>query len=92
MTNIHRDSPRKKWLNTCDSPTERDVVLVVDENTKRGQWKMADVVKTYVRDDDLVRIFEAKFTDDHLLKRHVTKLVLRIRRNERLDFQWHQFC
>ena len=85
MMNIHRLSPRKKWSKTCDSLTERDVVLVMDENTKRGLWKMAEVVKTYVGNDDPVRVVEVKFSDGHLLKRPVTKLVLLMKRSERLD-------
>ena len=58
MMNIHRLSPPKKWSKTCDSLTEREVVLVVDENTKRGLWKMAEAVKTYVGNDDLAKVVE----------------------------------
>ena len=59
----------------------------MDENTKRGLWKMAEVVKTYVGNDDLVRVVEVKCSDGHLLKRPVTKLVLLMKRTGRLDVQ-----
>ena len=59
----------------------------MDENTKRGLWKMAEVVKTYVGTGDLVRVVEVKLSDGHLLKRPVTKLVLLMKRTEQLDIR-----
>ena len=64
------------------------VVLVIDENvvnTRRGSWRMAEVVATYTGDDNLVRIVDVKCADGNTLKRPITKLVPLINRAERMD-------
>ncbi|KAK6164999.1 hypothetical protein SNE40_023747 [Patella caerulea] len=87
MNNIQKLSPRDKWTNTRENLNRPngDIVLVVDENVKRGKWKLAEIINTYTGDDNLVRIVDVKFSDGNVLKRPVTKLVLLMKNEERLD-------
>ncbi|XP_070203690.1 uncharacterized protein [Littorina saxatilis] len=46
---------RRKWFHQKDVPKEDDVVLLMDEGTPRGSWKLARVKKVYPGHDGLVR-------------------------------------
>ena len=85
LASIHKLSPRHKWSDARENLVQRDIVLVIDENAKRGQWKMAEVVKTYIGDDNLVRVVDVKISNGQILKRPVTKLVLLMKNTERMD-------
>ncbi len=86
MMNIHKLSPRSKWNKETACLAVGDVVLVFDESLPSGCWKMAEVVNVYSGGDNLVRVVDIKFADGHILKRPITKLVLLMKYNERLDF------
>jgi hypothetical protein len=47
--------PRKKWFDKKDSLREGMVVILIDEATPRGTWKLALVQKVYPGRDGLVR-------------------------------------
>lgn len=85
MSNIHRLSPRHKWSKAKENLGKGDIVLIVEENTKRGQWKLAEIMKTYPGNDNLVRVVDLKLADGQSLKRPITKLILLLPRSERLD-------
>jgi hypothetical protein len=82
MASIHSLSPRYKWSAAKENLTKGDVVLVINENAKRGEWKMAQVTAVHAGEDDLVRVMEVKFTDGLVLKRPITKLVLLMKRSK----------
>ena len=85
ITCIQKLSPRPKWSNEEQSVKERDVVLIVDDKLKRGQWKMAEIVKLYPGGDDLVRVVDVRFANGQILKRPITKLVMLMKESERGD-------
>ena len=66
---------RKKWNQITRNIKVGDLVLVVDENTQRGDWPLARVMKTFPGKDDTVRECEVK-TKAGLYKKPVAKLAL----------------
>ena len=85
MTNIQKLSPCHKWSSARENLVKGDVVLVIEDNAARGQWKMAKVMEVYPGSDNLIRVVDVKRADGHVLKRPVTKLILFMKRDERLD-------
>ncbi|XP_041471192.1 uncharacterized protein LOC121420595 [Lytechinus variegatus] len=85
MDCIHKLSPRNKWQRSTENLEEGDIVLVIGDSKARGSWKMAEVVKCYPGQDDLVRIVDVKSTDRTIAKKPVTKLVSLMKRSERDD-------
>ena len=82
---IHKLSPRPKWHRSAENLEEHDVVLIIGEDKARGSWKMAEVVQLYPGKDDLVRVVDVKSADGVVAKRPVTKLILLMKKSERLD-------
>ena len=60
-------------------------MLIVDDNSKRSQWRMADVVETFPGKDNFVRVADIRLSDGNILKRPVTKLVILMKEFERMD-------
>lgn len=88
MQCIHKLSPRQKWETSGENLQEKDVVLVVNEDKKRGEWKMAEVERLLPGKDDLVRVvdhIDARFVNGTIDKRPLTKLILLMKQSERLD-------
>ena len=46
---------RKKWNEPKENFKVGDVVLLMDENFRRGQWPLAGVLEVFTSDDGLVR-------------------------------------
>lgn len=53
---------RSKWVTTRRDFKISDLVLLVDEKAKRGQWKLGRIVKVYKSDDDRIRSIRVKCT------------------------------
>ena len=51
---LHKLSPRQKQSREIDNLCAKDVVLVVDQNAKRGSWKLAEIAEVYPGEDGLV--------------------------------------
>ena len=66
---------RQKWLKPKPNLKIGDVVLIKDENTPRGVWPMARVVKTMPDNKGLVRRVLVK-TSRNILERPCDKLCL----------------
>ena len=66
---------RQKWATVRRNFRKGDLVLLVDDNCARGDWKMGRVVDVYTAQDGLVRSVQVK-TATSLLSRPVTKLCL----------------
>lgn len=66
---------RQKWSNTLRNLSPGDVVLVVDETVKRGQWPMARVLEVFKARDGLVRSAKVKTPTSELM-RPIHKLCL----------------
>ena len=66
---------RQKWTRASRNMTDGDIVLLVDSDVPRGQWKMGRVVKVIPSKDDLVRKVMVKTSTSTYL-RPVHKLVL----------------
>ena len=47
--------PQIKWFRTRENVHVDDLVLEVDRNHKRSQWKLARVIATYPGNDGLFR-------------------------------------
>ncbi|XP_072178154.1 uncharacterized protein [Diadema setosum] len=77
--------PRQKWQQSGDNVQEKDIVLVIGEDKKRGSWKMAEVVSVHPGEDSFVRVVEVKFADGTRATRPVIKLVDLLKRDERSD-------
>lgn len=58
---------------------------MIDEGERRGRWKMTEVVKTCVTDDDLVQVVDVRCADRNVLKRPITELILLVEADERSD-------
>ena len=75
-------SKRNKWLTTEENLEVGEVVLQLDPNAPRGQWKMAIVVEVHPGTDGKVRKCMIR-TNEGLYIRPVSKLVsLEFRTNE----------
>lgn len=71
--------PRQKLFKEEESVTTGDVVLVVEDNLKRGCWKTIKIAKTYLGEDIFVRLFDVKYADGNVFKRPITKLIIMIK-------------
>ena len=67
--------PRNKWYQARENLQIGDLVLELDNNHKRGKWKMAVVVRTYPGQDSLIRKVRIK-TKDREFDRSIHKLCL----------------
>ena len=66
--------PREKWTKESSAPSEDDVVLIVDDDLPRGQWRLGKVLETYPGRDGVVRSVLLKTSSGRELVRPVTKL------------------
>ena len=64
---------RHKWFSKEKNLKEEDVVIVIDPDARRRDWKVGRIVRTYPGADGLVRVVHVKF-GDKILKRPITKL------------------
>ena len=55
--------PRNKWFRTRENVHVDDLVLELDQNHKRSQWKLARIIVTYPGKDGLVRKARIKTQD-----------------------------
>ena len=67
--------PRKKWFGTSPNLEPGDLVLVGDDNVKRGKWPKAIVEECYPDRNGLVRRVRVR-TADAVLVRDIRKLYL----------------
>ncbi len=66
---------RKKWKTKQQNLAIGDVVLMIDSNQPRGQWKLGPIIKTFPGEDGLVRVVEVQ-ADTGIYKRAVHHLCL----------------
>ncbi|XP_071509981.1 uncharacterized protein [Diadema antillarum] len=85
MDCIQKLSPRSKNQRAAENLQAGDVVLVIGEDKRRGVWRMAEILQTFPGDDGLVRVVELRYADKSVAKRPVTKLILLMKRTERVD-------
>ena len=64
---------RHKWFSVCRYLKEDDLVLIVDENIPRGQWRLGRVVLVHKGKGGHVRSAVIKTRTDHL-SRPISKL------------------
>ena len=64
---------RHKWFSKEKNLKEDDVVIVIDPNARRRDWKVGRIVHTYPGADGLVHVVDIKVSDK-ILKRPITKL------------------
>ena len=64
---------RPKWREVEKNLAVDDVVLLVDEQCRRGDWKTGRIVE--VGDDDIVRTVKVRTADGKLFSRDRTKVV-----------------
>ena len=67
--------PRNKWFRVKGNVEVGDLVLELDPNRKRSQWKMALITETYPGNDGLVRKVRMK-TQNGEYERPIHKLCL----------------
>ncbi|XP_068738521.1 uncharacterized protein [Montipora capricornis] len=60
---------RKKWRKAKDNLKVGDVVLVVDQNPPRGQWRMGRVEEVFPGQDEQVRVVQVSTKDRNLSAR-----------------------
>lgn len=68
-------SLRRKWYSENDPIRVGQLVLIIDENTKRGDWRRAIVTKTLPSSDGRIRAAEVK-TAKGVYVRPVSKLAV----------------
>ena len=64
---------RKKWREAKDNLKVEDVVLVVDQNALRGQWRLGRVEEVFPGQDGQVRVVQVS-TKGQKLIRPITRL------------------
>jgi ribosomal protein S28E/S33 len=69
--------PRQKWLQEGVNYKVNDVVLIMEPNQKRGQWKMGRVQETLPGKDGLVRVVKIKVIEKNDQGRKVAKFLVR---------------
>ena len=65
---------RNKWTTAKENLKINDVVLVIDEDSPRGQWPLGLVINVKSSSDGLVRAADVRF-NGKIKRRPVTKLV-----------------
>ena len=68
--------PRRKWFNVSTNIKPGDLVLVIDESTKRGHWPKAIVQEVYPDASNLVRRVRVRTADAQNLIRDIRKVCL----------------
>lgn len=68
-------APRKKWMETFDNLKEDDVVIEVDENSPRGEWRKMRVTRVIPSDDGLVRKVEVTNGCGKFYVRPISRLI-----------------
>ncbi|XP_026666969.1 uncharacterized protein LOC113463933 [Ceratina calcarata] len=66
--------PRKKWRETEMPMKVGDIVLILDNNVERNQWRKGVIVKVFSGTDGQVRVAEVR-TANGIFKRPTRKLV-----------------
>ena len=64
---------RPKWFFPADNIQVGDVVVVIDPNAARQEWKVGRIEQTYPGPDGLVRVVDVR-VKDKVLKRPITKI------------------
>ena len=64
---------QQKWFVKKENLKEDNVVVVIDPDAKRRDWKVGRIVRTYPGADGLVRVVDVK-VGDKILKRPISKL------------------
>jgi hypothetical protein len=67
--------PRKKWTLQQEQIKEDDVVIEVDENVPRGEWRKMRVSQVFPSEDGLVRKVEVTNGCGKFYVRPIAKLV-----------------
>ena len=67
---------RRKWFDVSSNIKPGDLVLVVDESTKRGHWPKAIVQEVYPDANGLVRRVRVRTADAQNLIRDIRKICL----------------
>ena len=62
---------RQKWFRPTENHKVGDVVIVIDPNAARREWKVGCVEHTYPGRDQLVRVVDV---GDKILKRPITRI------------------
>jgi len=64
---------RQKWFFPTENLKVGDVVMVIDHNASRREWKVGRIERTYPGRDQLVRVVEVQ-AGDKILNRPVTRI------------------
>ena len=76
--------PRSKWFKDRSDLAAGDIVLLIDQDTKRSEWSMGLVENVYRGDDNRVRSVRVKTSLGHY-DRPITKLCLLLSKEEQTD-------
>ena len=67
---------RQKWLKPRRNFVENDLILMIDANSPRSQWRLARITKTYPSPDGYVRSIQIRTASGHVFDRPIQKLCL----------------
>ncbi len=67
--------PRRKWRTETENFKVDDIVLEIDPNIPRGQWRLAKVIEVYPSPDGLVRKVKIMTSNRHEYERSIARLV-----------------
>ena len=67
--------PRGKWKEEKEGLKEDDVVIEVDENTPRGEWRRMRVTRVFPSEDGLVRKVEVTNGRGKFYSRPISRLI-----------------
>ena len=64
---------RHKWFLPTANLKEDDIVVIIDPNAARREWKIGRIQRTYPGSDELVRVVDVR-VGDKVLKRPITRI------------------
>ena len=68
-------APRQKWKTEEPGIKTDDVIIEIDENTKRGEWKMRRVHRVIESDDSMIRKVELISPEGRIYLRPISRCI-----------------
>ncbi|CAI6371089.1 unnamed protein product [Macrosiphum euphorbiae] len=82
---------RSRWLAQTEQVKIGDIVIIKEECTPPGKWKLGKILKTHPGSDGIVRVVTLKTSNGNELKRPVVKLSRLPVEEEDQNFKNHNF-
>jgi hypothetical protein len=68
-------APRSRWFQRVENVKEGQLVVEIDENIRRGLWKLARIERVFPSSDSFVRKVEIRTPEGKLFLRPISRLI-----------------